>query len=108
MIAVTAITLLVSPVWVSVMRRVEATLTEGLESYRNALAVAYAQELREVGRGRAFVGHAVAGSRARLIAFNPARRERRRRKTERRAENKAAKRAKASPARSEPGDDPHP
>lgn len=101
-IAVTAITLLVSPVWVSVMRRVEATLKEGLESYRNALAVAYAQELREVGRGRAFVGHAVAGSRARLIAFNHARRERRRRKAERRAEKKAAKHATAAAAKAEP------
>ncbi|WP_174801872.1 cation:proton antiporter [Martelella limonii] len=106
-IAVTAITLLVSPVWVSVMRRVQVTLTEGLESYRNALAIAYAQELREVGRGRAFLGGMVAGSRARLIAFNHARRERRRKKAERRAERKAAKQKDAATAEAVKQPDDH-
>ncbi|TCT37612.1 cation:proton antiporter [Martelella mediterranea] len=81
-IAVTAISLLVSPVWVSVMRRVEASLSEGLESYRNALALAYAQELREVDRGRAFVGTLYSGVRTRLKALSHARHERRRRKAE--------------------------
>ncbi|AJY47663.1 cation:proton antiporter [Martelella endophytica] len=85
-IAMTAITLLVSPVWVSVMRRLEVTLSEGLQSYRNALAVAYATELREVDRGRVFLGRGIAGLRARIGAFNHARRERRRRKAEAKAE----------------------
>nr|WP_272212166.1 cation:proton antiporter [Marinicella sp. W31]MDC2878075.1 cation:proton antiporter [Marinicella sp. W31] len=64
-IAMTAISLLVSPVWVSIMRRVEATFSEGLQSYRNALAVAYAQELHGVDRGRVFLGRMAAGARAR-------------------------------------------
>ncbi|WP_319519420.1 cation:proton antiporter [uncultured Martelella sp.] len=99
-IAMTAISLLVSPVWVSVMRRLEATYSEGLESYRNALAVAYAQELREVDRGRAFIGRGVAGLRARLIALSHARRERRRKKAERKAE-KAGKQQAAAQKKAE-------
>ncbi|TNB48346.1 cation:proton antiporter [Martelella lutilitoris] len=100
-IAMTAISLLVSPVWVSVMRRLEASFSEGLQSYRNALAVAYAQELREVDRGRIFVGRMAAGARARLVALSHARRERRLRKAERKAEKareKQAAAAKAEPA----------
>ena len=92
-IAMTAISLLVSPVWVSVMRRLEASFSAGLQSYRNALAVAYAQELREVDRGRIFVGRMATGARARLLALSHARRERRRRKVERKAEKAREERA---------------
>ncbi|WP_210259917.1 cation:proton antiporter [Martelella sp. HB161492] len=76
-IAVTAISLLVSPVWVSVMRRLQSMAQEGLESYRKALAIAYADELQEVGRGRAEIALRVAAFRARITAFRMAHHERR-------------------------------
>jgi CPA2 family monovalent cation:H+ antiporter-2 len=44
-IAVTAISLLVSPVWFNLMERVENIATEGLGSYKEALAQAYEDEL---------------------------------------------------------------
>lgn len=44
-IAVTAISLLVSPVWFNLMERVENLATEGLGSYKEALAQAYEGEL---------------------------------------------------------------
>lgn len=51
-IAVTAVTLLISPLWVSLMHRLEHLAAPHLENYRSALATAYAAELHEVGRGR--------------------------------------------------------
>ena len=44
-IAVTAISLLVSPVWFNLMERVEDLANEGLGSYKQALAQAYEDEL---------------------------------------------------------------
>ncbi|MCC0037339.1 MAG: hypothetical protein H6887_18990, partial [Hoeflea sp.] len=44
-IAVTAISLLVSPIWFNLMERVEELANEGLGSYREALAQAYEGEL---------------------------------------------------------------
>ncbi|SOE11609.1 CPA2 family monovalent cation:H+ antiporter-2 [Hoeflea halophila] len=44
-IAVTAISLLVSPIWFNLMERVEDIATEGLVSYKQALAQAYEDEL---------------------------------------------------------------
>ncbi|WP_368669569.1 cation:proton antiporter [Agrobacterium sp. a22-2] len=52
-IAVTAVSLLFSPLWVSVMHRLENIASGGLQDYRHALAVAYAHELHEMSRGRA-------------------------------------------------------
>ncbi|MCM2471973.1 cation:proton antiporter [Rhizobium sp. CG5] len=52
-IAVTAVSLLFSPLWVSVMHRLENIASGGLKDYRHALAVAYAHELHEMSRGRA-------------------------------------------------------
>jgi CPA2 family monovalent cation:H+ antiporter-2 len=44
-IAVTAISLLVSPIWFNLMERVENMASEGLGSYKQALAQAYEDEL---------------------------------------------------------------
>ncbi|WP_340161388.1 cation:proton antiporter [uncultured Hoeflea sp.] len=44
-IAVTAISLLVSPIWFNLMERVEDMASEGLGSYKQALAQAYEDEL---------------------------------------------------------------
>ncbi|MDP3526280.1 MAG: cation:proton antiporter, partial [Hoeflea sp.] len=44
-IAVTAISLLVSPIWFNAMERVEELASEGLGSYKQALAQAYEGEL---------------------------------------------------------------
>ncbi|MEM6461896.1 MAG: cation:proton antiporter [Pseudomonadota bacterium] len=58
-IAVTAISLLISPLWVNVARRVERVAAAGLTSYRQALIEAYATEIGEVQRGRQAVDRAV-------------------------------------------------
>lgn len=50
-IAVTAITLLLSPAWMSLIHRVEDLATEGYSSYREALSEAYAAEIENVGVG---------------------------------------------------------
>tara|TARA_R110002020_G_scaffold137805_1_gene307426 strand:- start:1350 stop:2867 length:1518 start_codon:yes stop_codon:yes gene_type:complete len=47
-IAVTAISLLVSPIWFNAMERVEDLANEGLESYKQALSQAYEDELEGV------------------------------------------------------------
>jgi monovalent cation:H+ antiporter-2, CPA2 family len=52
-IAVTAVSLLVSPVWIGLMHRVENIASLGIETYREALGMAYANELHEVQRGTA-------------------------------------------------------
>ncbi|WP_081963720.1 cation:proton antiporter [Hoeflea sp. BAL378] len=44
-IAVTAISLLVSPIWFNAMERVEELANEGLDSYKQALSQAYEDEL---------------------------------------------------------------
>lgn len=44
-IAVTAITLLLSPAWIALMRRVEDIATENYSSYQEALSEAYADEI---------------------------------------------------------------
>jgi len=50
-IAVTAITLLLSPAWMSVMHRLEAIAMENFSSYREALSEAYADEIENVEEG---------------------------------------------------------
>lgn len=50
-IAVTAMTLLVSPLWVNVMQRMQRVASQGLTTYRAALAQAYADEIENVGEG---------------------------------------------------------
>jgi CPA2 family monovalent cation:H+ antiporter-2 len=81
-IAVTAVSLLVSPLWVSMMHRLENIASEHLLTYRKAFAVAYARELSEVSKR----GEALAGARwslkLRYRAFRLARHHRRRAKLE--------------------------
>ncbi|MFZ1773526.1 MAG: cation:proton antiporter [Rhizobiaceae bacterium] len=50
-IAVTAVTLLVSPAWSSLMHRVHDLANTGYASYRAALSEAYAAEIGNVGHG---------------------------------------------------------
>lgn len=67
-IAVTAISLLISPVWANLMRRVERVASAGLTSYRQALMEAYADEIGEVQRGRQAVDRAIFHVRLRYRA----------------------------------------
>lgn len=67
-IAVTAISLLVSPVWTNLMRRVERVASEGLTTYRSALLEAYAVEIEEVQRGRRAVDRTIFHGRVRYRA----------------------------------------
>lgn len=67
-IAVTAISLLVSPVWTNLMRRVERVASEGLTTYRAALLEAYADEIGEVQRGRQAIDRTVFHGRVRYRA----------------------------------------
>ncbi len=67
-IAVTAITLLVSPVWAGLMHRIERVASEGLTNYRAALLEAYASEIGEVRRGRQAVHRAMFHARVRYRA----------------------------------------
>lgn len=50
-IAVTAVTLLLSPAWMSLIHRVEDLATTGYSSYREALTEAYSQEIENVEEG---------------------------------------------------------
>lgn len=50
-IAVTAITLLLSPAWMALMRRLEEVAIGNYNSYREALSEAYHDELENVGEG---------------------------------------------------------
>ncbi len=76
-IAVSAVSLLVSPLWVNVMHRLENMASEGLETYRQALAVAYAHELNEVSRGRDVLARGIDWLRVRLRAARVAYEQRR-------------------------------
>ncbi len=67
-IAVTAITLLISPVWANLMHRVERVATRGLTTYREALLEAYADEIGEVRRGQQAVNRAMFHGRVRYRA----------------------------------------
>nr|WP_275791128.1 cation:proton antiporter [Rhizobium gei] len=77
-IAVTAVTLLVSPLWVSVMHRLENIASDHMSTYRKAFAVAYARELNEVSKGGAALADARWSLRLRYRAFRLARHHRRR------------------------------
>jgi CPA2 family monovalent cation:H+ antiporter-2 len=49
-ISVTALSLLLSPIWISIMHRLEDIASEGLRTYREQLAVAYHHEIDEVAK----------------------------------------------------------
>lgn len=76
-IAVTAVSLLVSPLWVSVMHRIDSIAAEHRQTYRAAFRVAYAREMRELSRQ----GRALSAARWLLIlrfrAWRSARHQRR-------------------------------
>ena len=67
-IAVTAVTLLFSPLWVGLMHRLETVASQGMETYRDALAAAYAHELDEMHRGTAAFSRRMRGARVRYRA----------------------------------------
>ncbi len=68
-IAVTAVSLLISPLWVSIMHRLENMANGGLETYRHMLGRAYAHELNEVSRGRDALARAAIWLRLRYRAL---------------------------------------
>ncbi|TCP90443.1 CPA2 family monovalent cation:H+ antiporter-2 [Rhizobium sp. PP-CC-2G-626] len=76
-IAVTALSLLVSPLWVSIMHRLDGLAAEHRESYRHAFAIAYARELAEVSRGGAALLGIGRALRVRYRALRLARQHRR-------------------------------
>ncbi|TCQ27804.1 CPA2 family monovalent cation:H+ antiporter-2 [Rhizobium sp. PP-CC-3G-465] len=76
-IAVTALSLLVSPLWVSIMHRLDGLAAEHRESYRHAFAIAYARELAEVSRGGAALVGIGRALRVRYRALRLARQHRR-------------------------------
>ena len=67
-IAVTAISLLISPIWTSLMHRVERVASAGLTTYREAILEAYSTEIEEVQRGRQAIGRTVFHTRVRYRA----------------------------------------
>ncbi|KQS79623.1 sodium:proton antiporter [Rhizobium sp. Leaf384] len=76
-IAVTALSLLVSPLWVSIMHRLDGLAAEHRESYGHALALAYQRELAEVSRGGAALMGIGRSLRIRFRALRLARQHRR-------------------------------
>jgi CPA2 family monovalent cation:H+ antiporter-2 len=95
-IAVTAITLLLSPAWIALMRRLEQIAMENFTSYREALSEAYSGEIGNVEEGLWWI-------KVRYRAGRIARRKRREEKLARAAEKKAGKTGKTDHVQ-EPGD----
>jgi CPA2 family monovalent cation:H+ antiporter-2 len=79
-ITITAVTLLLSPVWSSVAHRLENIAADHLASYRKALAVAYAREFGAVSRQSAPLVRATWMVKARYQAMRKALKDRRQRK----------------------------
>ncbi|MCF3639355.1 cation:proton antiporter [Rhizobium sp. TRM95111] len=77
-IAITAVTLLLSPFWTAVMHRLENMASTHLETYREAIAIAYAREFQVVGRQRILVLDAVWAVKVRYRAVRKALRKGRR------------------------------
>lgn len=77
-IAVTAVSLLVSPLWVSMMHRLENIASEHLLTYRKAFAVAYARELSQLSKRGAALAGARWSLKLRYRALRLARHHRRR------------------------------
>ncbi|MBW3095939.1 cation:proton antiporter [Pseudohoeflea coraliihabitans] len=79
-IAMTAVSLLVSPIWFNLMERIERIAASGLGPYREALRLAYEGELGEVERGRQAIDRAFWWGRLRYRAGRFALYQRRARK----------------------------
>lgn len=67
-IAITAVSLLVSPIWFNLMERIERIAASGLGTYREALKLAYEGELGEVERRREALSEAFWWGRLRYRA----------------------------------------
>ncbi len=67
-IAVIAISLLVSPLWMVSLRRFQAIAHHGVTSFREALSEVYASEIGEIERGRLFVTRSALYARRRVRA----------------------------------------
>lgn len=93
-IAVTAISLLVSPIWFNLMERVENLASEGLGSYKEALSRAYETELDGVG-------NVVWAGRARYRAVRFALYQRRARRAEAESSNAAMETETGGPGASD-------
>ncbi len=84
-VTVIALSLLISPLWMSVIRRFHAVAHEGLTDFRAALAESYQPELEELGRGTTAMRRGLRRTRIaiwrRRRAFRIAIRRRRERRT---------------------------
>jgi CPA2 family monovalent cation:H+ antiporter-2 len=76
-IAVTAVTLLVSPAWMFIMRRLEGEARFGIAEFRAALTELYADRRADMGRGRDAAEDIWLWLRMRLRAMRRARRRQR-------------------------------
>ncbi|BDA85606.1 hypothetical protein Sa4125_31480 [Aureimonas sp. SA4125] len=76
-IAVTAVTLLVSPAWMFIMRRIEGEARYGITEFRKALAEVYAAPRSQMGRGRDAAEDVWQWLRLRVRAIKRARRRQR-------------------------------
>ncbi|MCB1494369.1 MAG: cation:proton antiporter [Bauldia sp.] len=99
-IAVIAISLLVSPLWMVSLRRFQAIARAGITSFREALAEVYAGEIGEIERGRLMV------SRGALYARRRARAARIAWQWRRRSRRQAAAKTAATPESAESGESP--
>lgn len=98
-IAVTAVTLLVSPLWTNLMHRFERMASAQLLTYRVLLAEAYAQELVEMQRGRVALTRSLMVVRVRYRALRrSARRRQAARNLVRQSENQGHEAAAAPPS----------
>ncbi|MCB1489122.1 MAG: cation:proton antiporter [Bauldia sp.] len=105
-IAVIAISLLVSPLWMVSLRRFQAIARAGITNFREALAEVYASEIGEIERGRLLVSrgalYAKRRVRAARIAWQWRRRSRRQSAAKAAAEAASAAPVSDTPAPDEP------
>ncbi|MBN7757429.1 cation:proton antiporter [Nitratireductor aquimarinus] len=100
-IAVTAISLLFSPAWMSVMRRIDYVAAKGFSSYREALSEAYAEEIGNVGEGLWWVRARYRAGRLTLRKWRARRALEKAAKAARKKEEKAEKEAAEATVASE-------
>ncbi|WP_421724310.1 cation:proton antiporter [Bauldia sp.] len=92
-IAVIAISLLVSPLWMVSLRRFQITASHGITSFREALAEVYATEIEEIVRGRLAVTRGLDRGRRQARALRIVWRRRRRARRSRRGADAAPEEA---------------
>ncbi len=108
-IAIIAVSLLVSPLWMASVRRFHLVARNGISDFRAALAEVYAGEIEEFERGRMVLtrvmGFVTRQSKALLIATRRSAAARRRAAAER-AEPSAVAETPAATEEAQPGDQP--